>query len=83
MYDVILIRNGEHWIGLRDEDTESIFRWINYSPLSYDVALRSDQPNGDNGQNCIVADFQDWEDRSCNEKYKYICSNKSTLPSYR
>ena len=66
-----------YWIGLTDAEHESVFRWINYSPLYYEQ-WSTNEPNGKSSQNCILMiNDGKWMDVQCHENHSVLCSSRS------
>ena len=66
------------WIGLTDDEDESIFRWLNNAPLTYETWHEGfDEPNGRSDQNCVLVHHTlKWIDVRCgdNDQKHVLCS---------
>uniref|UniRef100_A0A9J7Y038 C-type lectin domain-containing protein n=1 Tax=Cyprinus carpio carpio TaxID=630221 RepID=A0A9J7Y038_CYPCA len=69
--------NGnEFWIGLTDSDKEGNWKWVDGSTLTSGF-WRSGEPNGKNGENCVVSFSSGWRDHPSNNAFRWICEKKT------
>ncbi|XP_077864570.1 perlucin-like protein, partial [Saccoglossus kowalevskii] len=65
----------EWWIGLKDRETEGVFRWLDGSEQVYEY-FQGNEPNDDGNQDCIhvrKSNGYKWDDLSCSSKSAFIC----------
>ena len=62
------------WIGINDEEQESVFRWLNGAPLYYDK-WSSTEPNGKRTENCVAIYPDKMHDLRCSTSLSQtLCS---------
>ncbi|XP_048008546.1 C-type lectin domain family 17, member A-like [Megalobrama amblycephala] len=84
--DLIIINNKEErdfveknidrrtlfWIGLTDIDEEGSWKWVDGSTPTF-WFWRTNEPNGQRGENCAVVHSTIWADYRCSNAYPWIC----------
>jgi len=75
--------SNEIWIGGSDKAVEGTFVWVNAEPWSYpgqnppwfDNFVGMDEPNGDDGENCVEIYKSDGRlnDEQCDQSHDYLC----------
>ncbi len=66
------------WIGLGDHDKEGSFVWVDGTPLAYETAWRSGEPNDyGSGEDCVHTNYNAtvayWNDLTCSTAQTFIC----------
>ncbi|XP_030643558.1 CD209 antigen-like [Chanos chanos] len=70
--------NEQSWIGLTDEETEDVWKWVDGTALTTGYWLKG-QPDSQIGdQDCVAIDhesdpLESWRDQGCRWKTYYIC----------
>ncbi|XP_072526517.1 C-type lectin domain family 4 member E-like [Salminus brasiliensis] len=67
----------ESWIGLTDQHTEGVWKWVDGSALTTNF-WRAKEPNGQEIENCVITGYQsepinNWVDISCNKHFVSVC----------
>ncbi|XP_061092441.1 C-type lectin domain family 4 member E [Conger conger] len=71
------------WIGLRDRETEGVWKWVDNTTLNATYWDLSEPDNhlsgGIHGEDCAVvnAHFRSWFDVPCNFIYRWICETEA------
>jgi hypothetical protein len=65
------------WIGLSDLDEEGTWTWVDGSPLAYEDAWRSGEPNDyGTGEDCVHSNYNGvggWNDFTCHSEQAFLC----------
>ena len=72
-------KRSDIWIGLNDKDKKGSFVWIDGTRSSY-TNWHSSEPD-DSGDCVRMVSDGTWKDKSCSEKYQYVCEYQLTTPS--
>ena len=71
------IINNNTWLGLTDEKTESIWKWVNEQPLIFSDWMERQPDNyGDKEHYAyynLFSEYYNWNDREDNDNLKFIC----------
>ena len=80
----------DFWIGQNDLQTENVWKYLNDSSNKCNRTVylnwKSNQPNGGLRQNCMVYFYSDggnFQDRSCDDTYYYMCKVKITAGNFQ
>ncbi|RUS76015.1 hypothetical protein EGW08_016220 [Elysia chlorotica] len=64
----------QSWIGGSDSNSENDFIWSDGSPITWSNWRNGEPNNWGSGEDCVVLrSGGDWDDRSCNYRYTYLC----------
>jgi hypothetical protein len=66
---------GEMWIGVSDEETENVFKWVDGEKVakSYWAYM---EPNDHGNEDCVETNWGtagQWNDRKCDAKHPFLC----------
>ncbi|XP_061651393.1 CD209 antigen-like protein E isoform X2 [Phyllopteryx taeniolatus] len=70
------------WIGLRDVDSEGVWRWLDGTRLN-EGYWNDREPNNAGGEDCVATyprtnPFKGWNDAACTSYLKWICEMSAT-----
>ncbi|XP_017537371.1 CD209 antigen-like protein E [Pygocentrus nattereri] len=73
-------RGQRSWIGLTDNETEGVWKWVDGSALTTEF-WRSGEPNGNRNEDCVITGYASdpvysWADFSCNNKFVWTCEKR-------
>ncbi|GFS20628.1 C-type mannose receptor 2 [Elysia marginata] len=66
---------GNMWLGLDDTFEESVFKWVDFTPLAY-TNWEDSRPGGigQDDRDCVImTDTGKWRDVSCDNQFSYMC----------
>ncbi|KAL7855939.1 hypothetical protein AOLI_G00195430 [Acnodon oligacanthus] len=73
-----LRRGQKTWIGLSDQDTERVWKWVDGSALTTRFWARNEPNSKAADEDCVLTGhtsdaFQNWADYPCNRRFAWIC----------
>ena len=70
------VSNEHYWLGLNDQQNESIFVWsdgTSYNASVYNNWYYGEPNDHGNAEDCVELYHSRWNDDNCKKEYSYIC----------